>query len=125
MSKQPFKFENNFDKMKEKIQEKPTQALQTIGSNLIKDIRPTLPNYYKSRKGVFKSNGKLIKGGRLTRSLGFWVLRKEKTLFIGFKAFYSRFVMNRNKEPLLIAVERNREMINQLILDSLKGVSKK
>lgn len=114
MAKQPFTFEDNFDKVSEQIQEAPHKVMSIIGANLVKDIRPTLKPFYKDRKDR-----------RLSRSLGYWARKKEGDLQIGFKMFYAPFVMERGKEPLTPAVIRNKDMIASLIAEALRKVGKR
>ncbi len=114
MAKQPFTFEDNFDKVSEQIQEAPHKVMNIIGANLVKDIRPHLKTHYSDRKGR-----------RLSRSLGYWARKKEGDLQIGFKMFYAPFVMERGKEPLTPAVIRNKDMIVQLIAEALRKVGER
>ena len=114
MAKKPFTLEDNFDKVIEQIREKPQRVLNIIGANLVKDIRPILPAHYKDRRGR-----------HLSRSLGYWVRKKEGDLQIGFKRFYAPFVMDRNNEPLTPAVMRNKDMIVKLIAEALNEIGGK
>ncbi len=114
MAKKPFTLEDNFDKVSEKIQETPHRVMNIIGQNLVKDIRPTLPSFYKDRKGR-----------RLSRSLGYWARKQEGDLQIGFKMFYAPFVMNRNSEPLKASVIKNKDMIVKLIAEALNEIGGK
>jgi hypothetical protein len=114
MAKKPFTLEDNFDKVSEKISETPHRVLNIIGANLVKDVRGTLPQYYKDRKKA-----------RLSRSLGYWARKQEKDLQIGFKMFYAPFVMSPNHEPLRKSVEKNKDMIVSLIAQALNEIGGK
>ena len=49
--RQPFTFESNLDKIVEKIEEKPTKVLGTIGQSLTKEVKGTLRQFYRKRTG--------------------------------------------------------------------------
>jgi hypothetical protein len=107
--KQAFTFENNFDKVQATIQGAPSKVLTIIGANIVREVKPTLPKYYKRRSGL------------LTKSLGYWHRKQENDLQIGFKKFYAPFVMKQENEPLLPVIQKNKDMITKLIKDAIEG----
>lgn len=91
-----------------KVEDAPQKVLNTIGQNLVKEIRPTV------RK----------KSGRLRKSLGYWARREEKDLQIGFKIFYAPFVVDRTGDPIKPVVEKNIKYIGELIGQALDAIRK-
>jgi hypothetical protein len=78
--KQPFTFENNFAKVIAKIEEKPYNVFQTIGLNLVKEIRATtVKQNFKQRKGFLSKVHRHV-------GVSFWARKQEKDLQIGIKA---------------------------------------
>ena len=110
--KQPFTLENNFSKVMLKIEDKPYKVLNIIGAALVKEIKPTLSQYYTNRSG------------RLTKSFGYWARKNEKDLQIGFKQFYAPFVMSENREPIKAAVIKNKQFIEDSIAKALDEIRK-
>lgn len=106
--KKPFTFESNIDKIAGRIEEVPEKVLNTIGQNIVKEIRPNVPK----------------KSGRLKKSLGYWARKKEKDLQIGFKLFYAPFVFKHN-DPIKPVVVKNAQLIADMIRKAIDEIGKK
>ncbi len=111
MAKKKFTFESNLDKINEKIREKPFRVFNIIGQNLVREIKPTLRQYYRWRTGA------------LDKSLGYWARRKEYDLQIGFKKFYAPFVLEHN-DPIKPIVEKNLTNIADTITKALQEIER-
>lgn len=111
MARKPFTFESNSDKVIGKIQEKPYRVLNTIGSQLVREVRGTLRGHYNRRTG------------KLDKSLGYWARKKERDLQIGFKSFYAPFVLEHN-DPLKPVVAKNAELIKKMIGEAIDEINK-
>lgn len=108
MAKKQFTFESNLDKITEKIEAVPEKVLNTIGQNLVKEIRPNVPK----------------RTGKLKKSLGYWARKQEKDLQIGFKIFYAPFVFNHD-DPIKPVVVKNAQLIADLIKKAIDEIGKK
>jgi HK97 gp10 family phage protein len=118
-------YESRVEKAKQKIKEKPQNALREIGKFLAKEIRNDAARSTKTR--IYTINGKQItvKPGRLKRSIGYWYRKKEGDLQVGSKAFYAKWLefgssKNTKKPFLMITVLRNVSVIQSMIADALK-----
>jgi len=120
MAKQPFTFENNFDKMKQAIEAAPHTVMKEIGKSIIKELRTKLP----------KLSGRL-KG---SKSTGYWYRAKEHDLQVGYynnyfknhkgAAWYKQAVEEDNN-PLVDVVRNNAARINNLIGQAMKDIGVK
>lgn len=106
--RQPFTFESNLEKVIGKIEEKPYKVMNTIGQNLVKEIRPKVPK----------------KSGTLKKSLGYWARKKERDLQIGYKAFYAPFVFRTTPDVIRPVVVKNAELIKEMINKALDEIRK-
>ena len=111
--KTPFVFESNVEKISAEIEKMPFAVLNIIGKYLVKDMKSTLPIYYKNITH------------RMTKSLGYWARKKEKDLQIGFKMFYADLVMGEQSNPLLPSVVRNKDYIVKMIADAIQQITDK
>lgn len=105
--KEPFTFESNINKIIPKIEEAPYRVMNTIGQNLVKEIRPNVPK----------------RSGKLRKSLGYWARKKEKDLQIGFKVFYAPFVF-KHSDPIKPVVVKNAQLIQDMIAKALDEIRK-
>ena len=121
----PFTFESNLDKVVVKIQEKPYKVMNTIGQNLVKEIKATtLKSQYNSRYKILK------------KTLGYWARKKEKDLQIGFKMSITQnrygagpgivggIMTGREKDPLKEVVVKNSDIIQDMIAKALDEIRK-
>ena len=106
--KEAFTFESNLDKIIPKIQDAPYRVMNTIGQNLVKEIRPNVPK----------------RTGRLRKSLGYWARKKERDLQIGFKLFYAPFVFRTKPDPIKPVVVKNAQLIQDMIAKALDEIRK-
>lgn len=74
MAKKQFTMEDNFDKIAEKVKESHRYALNIIGRELVKEIRPNVKRMYPGTRNKF-----------LQSTLQSWARKKEGDLIIGFK----------------------------------------
>lgn len=74
MARKQFKMEDNFDEIQQKVQDAPKWALNEIGRNLVKEIRPQI-----NRKN-FKAGHNFMRA-----TLQFWARKQEGDLIIGYK----------------------------------------
>jgi len=109
--KAAFTFESNLEKIIPKIHEAPYRVMNTIGQNLVREVRGTLRQYYKKHTG------------QLDKSLGYWARKQERDLQIGFKMFYAPFVLRHN-DPLKPVVLKNAELIKKMIGEALDEIRK-
>lgn len=107
-TRKQFTFESNVDKIIPEIEAAPARVLNVIGRNLVKEIRPNTPK----------------RTGRLRKSLGYWVRKKEKDLQIGFKVFYAPFVFKHN-DPIKPVVIKNKDLIVKMIAQALDEIGRK
>lgn len=124
MAKKPFSFENNFDKVIEKIKEKPTKVMNILGLTLTKEIKSNIKSSKSSRRGM------------LANSLGFWARKQEKDLQIGFKmsigalnkpsfpGIVGSFMSRAEEDPILPVVVKNTDLIVKTIAEALDEIRK-
>ena len=126
MARKQFTLEDNFDKVKEQVQESHKWALSIIGRELVKEIRP---------------NVKQLKPGRnkfLRATLQSWARRNEGDLIIGFKdpqkiSFLSHierlpeyeWEYDQVQDPIKPVVVKNIDRIKQLIGEALMAKTSK
>jgi hypothetical protein len=125
MAKEPFTLEKHFDKAIAKIQDKPFRVMNTIGSNLVKEIKQTtLRSQYNTRYKI------------ISKSLNYWARKQEKDLQIGFKMSITKnkygvgpgivggIMSGAESDPLKPVVLKNAEAIKELIGIALKEIDK-
>ena len=121
MAKKPFTFENNFAKVITKIEEKPHNVMNTIGLNLVKEIRATtVKQMFKQRKGFLSKVHRHV-------GVSFWARKKEKDLQIGIKAppqMVAKMISGAEREPLKPVVLKNKDMIAEAIAKALDTIRK-
>jgi hypothetical protein len=122
MARKPFTFENNFDKVIEKIREKPTKVMNILGSTLTKEIRANIKSSKSSRRGMLAS------------TLGFWARKQEKDLQIGFKmsigatgkpsypGIVGPFMDRSEEDPIMPVVIKNKDLIVNTIAEALDEI---
>jgi len=122
-------YESRIEETKQKINDKPREALKEIGKFLAKEIRDAAPKSTETR--TYYLNGKpiTVKPGRLKRSIGYWYRKRDKDLQVGSKAFYAKWEefgsSNNPKRPFLMpTVEKNIKVIQEMITDALKELNK-
>lgn len=71
MAKQPRTFESNLDYVTEKLKENPHRAMNLIGQQLVREIRPKIP----------KSP---VKGGKFQNTVSYWARKGTQDIQIGF-----------------------------------------
>jgi HK97 gp10 family phage protein len=123
-------YESRIEEAKKKIQEKPREALKEIGKFLSKEVRDAAPKSKESRTYVIHGRRIMVKPGRLKKSIGYWYRKRDKDLQIGSKAFYAKWVefgSSKNmKQPFLMpSVEKNVSVIQSMIAESLRELTKK
>jgi hypothetical protein len=121
MAKKPFTFENNFSKVIAKIEEKPYNVMNTIGLNLVKEIRATtVKQNFRQRKGFLSKVHRFV-------GVSFWARRKEKDLQIGIKAppqMIARMMSGSEPDPMKPVVLKNKDMIAEAIAKALDQIRK-
>lgn len=126
MARKQFTMEDNFDKIKEKVQESHKWALSIIGRELVKEIRP---------------NVKQLKPGRnkfLRATLQSWARKQEGDLIIGFKdpqriSFLQHierlpdyeWQYDQVQDPIKPVVVKNIDRIQQLIGEAIMAETSK
>jgi hypothetical protein len=115
MARKQFTLESNLDKIIAKVEEKPFRVMNTIGQNLVKEIKSTTMNtQFHQRKGILKY------------ALGYWARKQEKDLQIGFKmsipGIVGRMIAGTEEDPLKPVVLKNAEIIQQLIGKALDEI---
>ena len=65
MAKQPRTFESNLDYVTEKLKENPHRAMNLIGQQLVREIKPKIPRAE-------------VKGGKFQNTVSYWA-RKRNT----------------------------------------------
>lgn len=124
MAKKPFTFENNFDKVIDKIREKPAKVMNVLGQTLTKEIRANINSSGSSRRGL------------LSRTLGSWARKQEKDLQIGFKmsieanaqgarpGIVGDMMTRKEQDPIYPVVLKNKDLIVQTIAEALDEIRK-
>jgi hypothetical protein len=119
--KQPFTFENNFATVIAKIEEKPYNVFQTIGLNLVKEIRATtVKQNFKQRKGFLSKVHRHV-------GVSFWARKQEKDLQIGIKAppqMVAKIISGAEPDPLKPVVLKNKDLIVEAIAKALDEIRK-
>ena len=123
--KQPFTLESNLEKVIEKVHEKPYRVMNTIGQNLVKEIKATtIKSNYKRRSKI------------LQKTLGMWARKREMDLQIGFKMSLDKnqygagpgivggIITGEEEDPLKPIVIKNADYIKQLIGEALDEIRK-
>jgi HK97 gp10 family phage protein len=122
-------YESRIELAKQRISEKPREALKEIGKFLAKEIRDAAPRSNEARTYTLNGRKIVVKPGRLKRSIGYWYRKKDKDLQVGSKAFYAKWEefgsSNNRKRPFLMpTVEKNVQVIQEMITDALKELNK-
>ena len=122
-------YESRIEQAKQKIKEKPQNALREIGKLLVVAVRNKTQKSTQTR--IYTYNGKrvIVKPGRLKKSIGYWYRKKEGDLQIGSKAFYAHWVefgssKNRKQPFLMPTIIENVGMIQGMITDALKELER-
>lgn len=101
--KKEMTFESNLHYVIPKLQAAPHKVMNVIGQQIVRETKPAVAK----------------KTGRLKTSLQYWARKNERDLQIGFKQWYAPFVYE-HKDPLTPVVFKNKELIAQLINESIK-----
>lgn len=116
-AKAPFTFESNLEKIATKIQEKPYKVMNTVGQNLVKEIKAT------TMKSQFHTRRKI-----LIKTLGYWARKNEKDLQIGFKmsipGIVGRMITGVESDPIKPVVVKNAQTIQNMIAVALDEIRK-
>ena len=122
MARKPFTFENNFEKVREKVREKPYKVMNILGQTLTKEIRANIKSSGSSRRGM------------LAHSLGYWARKKERDLQIGFKmsivantqevgpGIVGDMITRKEQDPIFPVVLKNVDLIVQTIAEALDEI---
>lgn len=100
MLKSKITYESKIEKAKEKIKEKPNNALKEIGKLIAAELRKITP----------------VETGYMKKSIGYWFRKKEGDLQIGFKAFYSSNVILGDRD------NKGNDFFTPLILDKKNDI---
>lgn len=115
--KQPFTFESNLEKVVAKIEEKPARVMNTIGQNLVREIKAT------TMKSSFNRRQKI-----LSKTLDYWARKKEKDLQIGFKmsipGIVGRMMSKSEPDPIKPVVQKNAELIKDMVAKAVDEINK-
>ncbi len=118
MAREPFTYESNIDKIIEKIEDTPGRVLNTVGQNLVREIKAT------TLKSQFHQRRKI-----LHKSLGYWARKKDKDLQIGFKmsipGIIGKMLTGQEEDPLKPVVVKNADNIQKAIALALNEIGKK
>lgn len=129
MARQKLNYESRVELVKQKIHEKPENALKEIGKFLTKEIRANTPRGIKRKIKLKNGNMAEITPGRLRKSVGYWYRKKERDLQVGLKAFYAPMIelgtSTHQAHPFFLkTVEANVGVIQEMITDALKELNK-
>ena len=121
--KSEFKMENKINKAIEKIREKPQNAMREAGKILAKLVRAKAPKSINIRK----YRGKIIKPGRLRKSIKARYIKKDGILYIGTNAFYAKWIEKGNSkinaQPFLEnTIISNLNVVENLIKEALRNL---
>ena len=121
-------FESYVDEAKQKIREKPQNALREIGKLLAREIRKNTPRSKQTRTYYKDGREITVKPGKLRRSIGYWYRKREGDLQIGSKSWYAHLVefgsSIQRKEPFLVpTVMKHLDTIKGMIEDALKELT--
>jgi len=122
-------YESRIERAKQKIREKPQNALREIGKLLVVAIKAKAAKSRQTRKYYINGKEVTVKPGRLKKSIGYWYRRREKDLQVGSKAFYAHWEefgsSNNAKRPFIMpTVMANVNMIQGLIKDALRELER-
>jgi len=109
--------ESNLEHITKRIQEKPYRVLNTVGQQLVREIRSTtLRSQFHTRRGI------------LHKSLGYWNRKREGDLQIGFKmsipGIVGRMMTGAEADPIKPVVIKNSALIQKMIGDALDEIRK-
>lgn len=115
--REPFTFESNLGKVITKIQEKPQKVMNTIGQNLVREVKSTtMKSQFHQRSAI------------LTKTLGYWARKQEKDLQIGFKmsipGIVGRMITGQEEDPIKPVVVKNAQLIQDMIAVALDEIRK-
>lgn len=107
--------ESNLEFITKRIQEKPYRVLNTVGQQLVREIRSTtLRSQFHTRRAI------------LHKSLGYWARNREKDLQIGFKmsipGIVGRMMTGQEADPIKPVVQKNADLIQKMIGDALDEI---
>jgi len=122
-------YESRVEEAKQKIRDKPENALKEIGKFLTKEIQSAASKSSKTRTYYYNGKKITVKPGRLKRSIGYWYRKQEKDLQVGSKAFYATWEefgsSNNTKRPFLMpTVRSNVNVIQEMIADALRELNR-
>ena len=123
-------YESKIEQTKQKIREKPENALREIGKFLTKEIKASTPKGRTTRTYTLKGKKVLVKPGKLKKSIGYWYRKKERDLQVGSKAWYAHweeFGSSKNpRRPFIMpTVMKNVSVIQSMITEALKELTSK
>lgn len=125
-------YESRIEQAKQRIAEKPREALREVGKILVSEIRKSAPISNIKARWVTRRDGKkvVLKPGRLKKGISYWLRRREGDLQVGAKSFYAPYMefgtSRIRKTPFLLpAVMNNVKVIQELVTQALKELSKK
>ncbi|MDN6291448.1 MAG: hypothetical protein L0J35_00060 [Tetragenococcus halophilus] len=109
--------ESNIDKITQKIHDKPYKVMNTIGQQLVREVRSTtLRSQFHTRRKI------------LHKSLGYWARKRENDLQIGFKmsilGIVGKMLTGQEKDPLKPVVIKNKDLIQKMIGQALDEIRK-
>lgn len=109
--------ESNLEKITQKIQEKPYKVMNTIGQQLVREVRSTtLRSQFHTRRAI------------LHKSIGYWARNREKDLQIGFKmsipGIVGKMITGQEADPLKPVVIKNKDLIQTMIGQALDEIRK-
>ena len=121
MAKQPFTFESNLEKVVAKIEEKPFKVLNTIGGNLVREIKPQVPK----RTGALKKSLRYSTNRKTYKeSTGSWPPSRTPFLMVGFTKFYAPMVYKTEKDPIKPVIVKNNKLIQEMLGKALDEIRK-
>lgn len=124
MARKPVTFENNFDKVIVKIQEKPYSVMNIIGQQIVRETKANLKSSNSSRRGM------------LLKTIGYWARKQERDLQIGFKMSITEnssgvgpgivgdFLSRKEEDPIYGVVVKNKDLIQETIGKALDEIRK-
>lgn len=122
--KTQWKFEDNLDKITQKITEEPTKILNVIGQNLVKEVKSNLRVSKSSRRGM------------LSKTVGYWARKQEGDLQIGFKmsivankqqvgpGIVGKMMRFEEEDPISPVVIKNKDAIQSVLMEVLQRIRK-
>lgn len=107
--------ESNLDKIIEKIENKPYKVMNTVGQQLVREVRST------TLRSQFHRRNKI-----LHKTIGYWARNREKDLQIGFKmsipGIVGKMMTGQEPDPLKPVVIKNADLIQTLIGQALDEI---